>query len=233
MNEQPHRTQIVSFARRGGRLDARQQRAWDAEAGALVLEPPRAGASTTVDRSYVLDATTVFGREAPLVVEIGSGHGDAVIRAASRRPETDFLALEVWRPGVASTLVQIARTGLTNIRLMQVDAAEAVATMLPAGSVAELWLFFPDPWHKTRHRKRRLVTVSFAAQVERVLRPDGVWRLATDWEDYARQMRAVLAAAPGFEVSEGARFEGRAMTKFEKKGLRLERPIHDFTAVKR
>ncbi|MET1036778.1 MAG: tRNA (guanosine(46)-N7)-methyltransferase TrmB [Aeromicrobium sp.] len=230
-----HRSEPVSFTRRGGRLTPRQQSAWDELAATHVLDLPRGGSSTSVDPAHVLDQAALFGRSAPLVVEIGSGRGEALVHAAHDRPDLDFLGLEVYVPGVAQTLVRMRHLGVTNIRLAVVDAAEALTTMIPAGSVHELRLWFPDPWHKKRHHKRRLVAPAFAARVARVLEPGGAWRMATDWEEYAEHMHAVLAEAPDFDVSPGwaARFEGRPITRFEDKGMRVDRPIRDLVAIRR
>lgn len=232
MTDQPGHRNIVSFARRSGRLDPRRQRVWDELAGAYVVEPPRAIGSTSVDPAYAFDPLAAFGRAARLVVEIGSGRGDAVAEAAAQSPDTNFLALEVWRPGVATTLTHLRRFGLTNVRLMEVDAAVAMATMFTLASIEEVWLFFPDPWHKQRHHKRRLVTPGFAGDVARVLKPGGVWRLATDWAHYADQMRRVLDDSPHFDAGDAPRFDGRTTTRFERKGAGLGRAIHDLTAVR-
>lgn len=200
----------------------------------FVVEPTRMRGRVSVDPGYVLNPEEEFGRTGRLVLEIGSGQGEAIIHAATHNPETNFLALEVYRPGVAQTLQRIRTTGVTNIRLVQVDAAEALDTMIPAGSVDELWVFFPDPWHKARHNKRRLVTDSFVERAARVLRPGGVWRLATDWADYARQMREVIGASELFDLNaEAPRFAGRVRTSFERKGLEKDREITDLTAVRR
>ncbi len=168
-----YRTQPVSFVRRSGRLAPRQQRAWDAYRDRYVVDVPRDVARTSVDPDHVLDVAAIFGRDARLVVEIGSGQGEAVVAAAEREPGTDFLAVEVYAPGLAQTVLRASQRDLTNVRLVQANAAEVLATTLPAGSVDELWVFFPDPWHKSRHHKRRLVTPSFAALAERVLRAPG------------------------------------------------------------
>lgn len=230
----PYRTEPVSFTRRGGRLTERQQGAWDAVSGAYVLDVPRHGPNTSVDPSYVLDVDRAFGRSAPLVVEIGSGRGEALVHAAAAHPELDFLGLEVYVPGVAQTLVTMRHVGVRNVRLLIVNAAEALTTMLPAGSVHELRVWFPDPWHKVRHRKRRLVTPAFATLAARVLEPGGVWRLATDWEDYAKQIRSVIADSPDFDGGDWSpRFEERPRTRFEGKGLDVGRTIRDVTAVRR
>jgi tRNA (guanine-N7-)-methyltransferase len=231
----PYRTEPVSFTRRGGRLTERQSDAWDKISSTYVLEAPTHGPSTSIDPTYVLDRAAAFGREAPLVVEIGSGRGEAIVRSAQDHPELDFLGLEVYVPGVAQTLVTMRHEAVTNVRLMVVNAAEALATMLPAGSVRELRIWFPDPWHKKRHNKRRLITPAFAALAARVLEPGGSWRLATDWQDYADQMRDVLDESPDFEFSGdwASRFEGRPQTRFEGKGLRVDRAIRDLHAVRR
>ena len=182
-----HLAQPVSFVRRGSRLQGRRQQAWDEYAPTFAVDLPRDGGDTTVDPDYVFDAAAAFGRTAPLVVEIGSGLGEAVCHAAEQNPERNFLALEVYRPGLAQTLLRIGQRDLANVRVAQVNAPDALATMLPESSLSELWVFFPDPWHKTRHQKRRLVQESFVELAARVLRPGGIWRLATDWSDYAIQ----------------------------------------------
>ncbi|MEJ7633871.1 tRNA (guanosine(46)-N7)-methyltransferase TrmB [Aeromicrobium sp.] len=234
MEPRPYRTEPVSFTRRGGRLTERQQGAWDTMSTTYVLEVPRHGTNTSIDPSYVLDIPATYARTAPLVLEIGSGRGEALVHAAAAHPELDFLGLEVYVPGVAQTLVTMRHTGVTNVRLMIVNAAEALSTMLPPGSVRELRVWFPDPWHKTRHHKRRLVTPEFAALAARVLEPGGTWRLATDWEDYAEQIRSVVAASPDFDGGDWSpRFEGRPQTRFEGKGLDVGRTIRDVAAVRR
>lgn len=223
----------VSFAQRSGRLKDRQVRTWDALAPTFVVDPPRGASRASVDAGYVLDVAGLFGRDAPLVVEVGSGQGEALAHAAEAHPERNFLGLEVYRPGVVQTLQRIRSRGLTNVRLMEADAVDALTTMLPAGSVEELWVFFPDPWHKQRHHKRRLVSEDFVALAARVLRPGGTWRLATDWAEYADQMRAVIGPDPAFESDLFApRFEGRVLTSFERKGLAKHREIADLACVR-
>jgi tRNA (guanine-N7-)-methyltransferase len=212
MNNQPHspdqpdtpaagtyRSQPVSFVRRGSRLQGRRQQAWEDYAARFVVDVPRRQADTSVHPGFVFDAAAAFGRKAPLVVEIGSGLGEAVVNAAEQYPDRNFLAVEVYRPGLAQTLLRIGQRGLTNVRVVQANAPEVLSTMLPEDSVSEVWVFFPDPWHKTRHIKRRLVKDSFAPLVARVLEAGGLWRLATDWSDYAVQMRDVLDTAADFQ----------------------------------
>lgn len=230
----PFRTEPVSFARRGGRLNDRQQLAWDALADVHLLELPRLGTDTSIDPGHRFDQAAAFGRMAPLVVEIGGGRGEVIVQAAAENPDTDFLALEVYIPGVAQTLVAMQRENVRNIRIAILNAAEALDTMLEPASVDELWVFFPDPWRKLRHHKRRLVTESFAAQAARVLKPGGVWRLATDWQHYADQMSNVLRNSPDFDA-DGQwthRFDGRIVTRFETKGTDVGRSIRDLTAVR-
>ncbi|WP_229054995.1 tRNA (guanosine(46)-N7)-methyltransferase TrmB [Aeromicrobium sp. Leaf350] len=228
-----YRTEPVSFTRRGGRLNDRQQKSWDLLADTMVVDVPRSGPSTSVDPQYVLDTDALFGRSARLVVEIGSGRGEVLVHAATEAPDTDFLGLEVYKPGVAQTLIGVRHGGLTNVRLAIVNAAEALTTTLPEASVDELWVHFPDPWHKKRHQKRRLVTPAFAHLAARVLKPGGTWRLATDWAEYAEQMAEVVAGSPDFEGGRSERWDGRVLTRFEAKGIAAGREIHDLTAVRR
>ncbi|GAB3256235.1 tRNA (guanine(46)-N(7))-methyltransferase TrmB [Arthrobacter pigmenti] len=233
----------VSFVRRSARLSTGQQRAWDNYSGQFLIDIPRGQADTSVDPGFVLDPADVFGRVAPLVVEVGSGAGEAVIHAAEQHPEINYLAIEVYTPGLAQTLMQIGRRELENVRLIQANAPEVLTTALPPGSVDELWVFFPDPWHKNRHHKRRLVSPGFAGLAARVLKPGGRWRLATDWARYARVMRGVGDTCEYFtnihaddssttgKKGEGwaPRFDGRVMTGFEKKALGAGRTVHDLT----
>lgn len=227
----PFRTQPVSFIRRGGRLKDRQQRAWDDIAPRFVIDVPRWGSSTSVDPHIALDLTAAFGRTAPLVAEIGSGRGDALVAAAAVQPEVNFLGLEVYVPGVADTLLTIRRHEVTNVRMAIVNADEALRTFVPQHSVDELWTWFPDPWHKKRHAKRRLITVEFCSLVSRVLKPSGTWRVATDWADYADWIDDVLAESADLDGARTERFEGREETRFESKGLRAGRVIHEFAAM--
>ncbi|MFC8796803.1 tRNA (guanosine(46)-N7)-methyltransferase TrmB [Promicromonospora sp. NPDC057138] len=239
------RTKPVSFVRRSGRLTDGQKRMWAQRHADYLIDVPRAIARTSVDPEFVLDAAAVFGRTAPLVVEIGSGLGDAVVDAATSDAQRDYLAVEVYQPGLAHTIaraeragVAVGRKGLPNLRLVQANAAELLETTLPAGSVDELWVFFPDPWHKARHHKRRLVTGEFAALAARVLRPGGTLRLATDWAEYAEQMVEVLDANEDVANAHGPcgvapRFERRVLTGFERKALRAGREITDLTYVRR
>jgi tRNA (guanine-N7-)-methyltransferase len=226
----PWRSEPVSFSRRGGRLTERQQAAWDALAGTHIVDVPRLGLSTSVDPSFELDAAATFGRSAPVIIEIGSGRGESLVAAAKAQPDVNFLGLEVYVPGVAQTLVAMRHAEVENIRLAIVNAPEAFTTMLAPGSVREVRTWFPDPWHKARHHKRRLITVAFAELVARVLEPDTSWRIATDWDDYAQWIAEVLATSPSVEGGPVPRFDGRPETRFERKGVAAGRVIHDFEA---
>ena len=231
------RDRPVSFVRRNGRMTDGQERAWTDLAPRYVLQAPRYEAATSVRPGAAIDPRAVWGREAPLIVEIGSGQGHAIIHAASSRPDDDFLAVEVFTAGLARTMLNAERAAIDNLRLVEANAPEVLEHLLPAASVDELWVFFPDPWHKNKHNKRRLLTPEFATIAAQTVRDGGVLRLATDWEQYARQMREVLDAAPEFDRSFDGdwaeRFEGRVLTAFERKGARAGRAIRDLTYVRR
>lgn len=233
---QTFRDRPVSFVRRSGRMSEAQDRAWAELAAHYLVEVPRGAAATSVAAGEPVDPRTLFGRSAPLVVEIGSGQGHAIVHAAASRPGDDFLAIEVFKAGLARTMLDAHRAGVRNLRLVEANAPEVLEHLLPEASVSELWVFFPDPWHKKRHTKRRLVADRFAQVAADALCDGGVLRLATDWEDYALQMRAVLSASPLLRpvVDDGwaPRFEGRAMTAFERKGSRAGRAIRDLAYVR-
>jgi tRNA (guanine-N7-)-methyltransferase len=232
----PFRREPVSFVQRDSRLTPSSQAAWDRHHGSLVLDVPRGVARTSVADAYRLDPVDIFGRRAPLVLEIGSGSGDTVVRAAAEHPGWDFLAVEVYRPGVAQTLSRLGAAGATNVRLVQADAVDVLRTALPGVQLQEVWTFFPDPWPKARHHKRRLVTAATAALVAGRLAPGGLWRLATDWPDYAEQMLEAGAACPLLSNPYGGfapRYEGRPVTRFERKGVAVGRPIADLTFERR
>ncbi|HEX3297778.1 MAG TPA: tRNA (guanine(46)-N(7))-methyltransferase TrmB [Nocardioides sp.] len=212
--------EVLSYSRRGNRFTPHQQEAWDAHHEAWVI-PDEA-----VDEPGFRLADR-FGREAPLIVEIGSGVGEATGVLAAARASYDVLALEVWRPGVASSLAEVAAAGAGNVRFCSVDAVWMLETHVAPGGLAELWTFFPDPWPKTRHHKRRLVNARFAALVVSRLARGARWRLATDWLDYAEQMTAVLDAEPALTGGVVPRWAERPVTKFERKGIQAGRAITD------
>ncbi|WP_431802438.1 tRNA (guanosine(46)-N7)-methyltransferase TrmB [Microbacterium sp. bgisy203] len=226
-----YRDKPVSFVRRSGRMSDAQERAWSELAPFYVVDVERGAAATSIHPDSTADPVVLFGREAPLVVEIGSGQGHAIVHAASTTPDTDFLAVEVFRAGLARTMLDADRAGARNLRLVEANAPEVLEHLLPEGSVDELWVFFPDPWHKAKHTKRRLIAPAFPPLAARVLRDGGVLRLATDWEEYALQMREVMADAadfaPAFEGDWAPRFDRRTMTAFERKGIAKGRDIRD------
>lgn len=238
-----------SFTRRSRELPPNLARTWDAHAGRYVIEPRRGIGYTTVAEDFRLDPVELFGRRAPLTLEIGSGTGEQIVAAAAAHPDRDYLALEVWVPGIAKLVSKAVEAGVDNIRVLEADAAQALPFLLVDASLDDVWTFFPDPWRKARHRKRRLVSDAFALQVARVLRDGGVWRLATDWDDYAWQMRDVIEACPLFEnpyrgqrpdpedpePERGGfapRYEGRVVTHFETRGIDAGRRAHDVVGVR-
>lgn len=219
----------------------------------FLLDVPMVGEGTTVEPHFRLDLEAAFARPAPLVVEIGSGSGDCVVHAAGEHPEWNFLAIEVWLPGVAQTIARCVHEGVDNVRLICADAAQALPTMLGPAGVREVWTFFPDPWPKLKHHKRRLVQPAFADKIADLLEPQGNWRLATDWADYAWQLRDVVEGCAGLsnpyagrladpgdpEVDPrgdlggfAPRFAGRVQTRFERKGLAVGRIVRDIVGTK-
>ncbi|MGC5616505.1 tRNA (guanosine(46)-N7)-methyltransferase TrmB [Georgenia sp. Z1491] len=227
---------VRSFTRRGTRLKPRLAKVWE-ERGDVVLDVPMMTETGVADHAR-LDLDGAFGNGLTtggrLVVEIGCGAGEQIVHAALAEPGTRFLGLEVWQPGLARTLARVLDEGATNVRLLGVDAEQALPILLPAGSVDELWTFFPDPWRKSKHHKRRIVSPEFAAVVAGLLAPGGTWRLATDWANYAQQMITVLDAAPAFELTvEAGRWPGRTLTRFERRGVEDGREVTDLTAVRR
>lgn len=223
------RAQVLSYARRGSRLSDAQAAAWLRHRDEWWIPDEAADAPG-------FDVAAWFGRPAPLVVEIGSGIGEATAALATARPELNVLAFEVWRPGVAETFLRLERAGATNVRLMSVDAVWSVQHLLAPDSISELWTFFPDPWPKHRHHRRRLVSPGFARVAAARLAPGGLWRLATDWQEYADRMTTVLTAEPRLEnLYDGPapRWDERPRTRFERRGARAGRTITDLTFRRR
>lgn len=216
--------------RRSARMNDSQRRAWDDHADRLVVDVPARELSTSVHPDARVDWAAAFGRAAPLAVEIGSGRGEALVALAERHPQLNVVAFEVFAPAVASTLSRIVRHGVDNVRVVMVNGVEGMQHLVAPGALAELWTFFPDPWHKPRHHKRRLVSPEFGALVASRLTPDGVWRLATDWADYADAMREVLDATAGLTSCHDGwapRFADRPVTKYEARGLEAGREVRD------
>jgi tRNA (guanine-N7-)-methyltransferase len=225
--------EVTSFVRRSTRMRPVHLRAWERLRHAYVLEVPQRATSTSIAPGHPLDITAAFGRTAPLVVEIGPGTGESLVAMAAARPDVDVLAFEVYLPGVARTVSRLHETEVTNVRVLQSDAVDGLRHLLGPGAVQEVWTFFPDPWPKVRHHKRRLVDRAFADLVASRLRTGGGWRLATDWEGYAAQMRAVLDTHPDL-VNAGTASDGwaerhrdRPLTRFEQRGLEAGRTVRD------
>ena len=214
------RRPIRSFVLRAGRMGPGQARAL-AELGPRLLLPYRA---------EVLDLDALFGRSGPKILEIGFGMGETTARIAAENPQIDYLGIEVHTPGVGALLKRIGELNLGNVRIVQHDALAVMQHMLKQASLDGAHIFFPDPWPKKRHHKRRLIQPAFVELLTSRLKPGGYVHLATDWEDYACQMLAVLSAARGLEnTAEGyaPRPPYRPLTKFEQRGLRLGHGVWD------
>ena len=214
---------VRSYVLREGRITPGQQRAF-AELW------PRYG--VTFDGAEPLDLTALFGNRHPVVLEIGFGNGDSLAATAARHPKTNYLGIEVHRPGVGRLLQTLAEQGLDNVRVLRHDAIEVLERGLPPASLAVAQLFFPDPWPKKKHHKRRIVQPELLDPLHRVLQPGGIFHAATDWHDYATHMLAVLEADPRFENVAGKghfapRPESRPETKFERRGRRLGHGVWD------
>ena len=182
-----------------------------------------------------LDFDAAFGRRAPRVLEIGFGMGDATATIAQALPDTDFIGVEVHTPGVGALLKRIGELALTNLRLIQHDAVEVLAHMIPPDSLAGVHVFFPDPWHKKKHNKRRLIQPGLVAQLVSHLAPGGSLHCATDWQPYAEQMLAVLSAEPLLRNTTSGyapRPDHRPLTKFENRGLKLGHGVWDLVFVR-
>jgi tRNA (guanine-N7-)-methyltransferase len=222
----PTERRIRSFVTRAGRLSTGQARALDELGPRFLVEYNKAP----------LDFAQAFGRSAPVVLEIGFGMGDTTAHIAKTMPDTNFLGVEVHTPGVGGLLKLIGEQQLTNLRIIQHDAVEVLRDMIPSGSLAGVHIFFPDPWHKARHNKRRLIQGPFVQTLVDRLRPGGYIHLATDWEDYAVQMLEVLSAEPGLQnTAEGyaEKPSYRPLTKFVNRGLTLGHGVWDLVFTKR
>lgn len=225
-DQKPLRRAIRSYVLRAGRMGSGQQRAL-AELGPRFVLPYQ---------DTPLDAAAVFGRKAPLVVEIGFGMGQATAQIAALQADTDFLGVEVHPPGVGALLQRIEADRLTNLRLVQHDAVAVLEHMIAPATLAGVHVFFPDPWHKKKHHKRRLIQRAFTALMASRLAPGGRLHCATDWQPYAEQMLAVLSAEPTLaNTSEGyaPRPAYRPLTKFEQRGLQLGHGVWDLVFTRK
>ena len=219
MPRPPH-THIRSFVLRQGRVSNAQQRCY-----ATLM--PQYGIPCS---AQPLDLTQAFGRTAPRILEIGFGMGETSAAIAQAHPENDYLSIEVHTPGVGSLLKQIGEMNLANIRIIQHDAVEVLRDMLPDNALDGVHIFFPDPWHKTRHNKRRLIQAPFVALLVQKLKLGGYIHVATDWQDYAVQVLAVLNAEPLLQNTAkdyAPRPAYRPLTKFEQRGLKLGHGVWD------
>jgi tRNA (guanine-N7-)-methyltransferase len=211
---------IRSYVLRQGRTTPSQQRALDDLF-------PRFG---VLFADSFLDTGKIFERTAPVVLEIGSGMGESTAQIALERPDTDYIAIEVHGPGVGSLLKKIVELGLTNLRVIRHDAVEVLERMIPDASLAGIHLFFPDPWPKKRHHKRRLVQPPFAALAARKLAPGGYFHAATDWPDYAAQIDEVFSSSSSFKKEKP---KNRPITKFERRGVGLGHAVRDLLFLRR
>jgi len=219
-------THIRSYVLRQGRVSNAQQRAREE-----LL--PRYGIAYA---PAALDLSAIFGRSAPKILEIGFGMGETTAAIAAAHPDCDYLGIEVHTPGVGALLKMAGELGLANLRVIQHDAVEVVRDMIAPGSLDGIHLFFPDPWPKKRHHKRRLVQPPFVALLASRLKPGGYLHCATDWGDYAEQMLSVLCAEPSLANTAGAfapRPDHRPETKFESRGLRLGHGVWDLVFRRR
>jgi tRNA (guanine-N7-)-methyltransferase len=219
-NDHPAR-KIRSFVRREGRLTTGQQRA-------LQDLWPRFGLET----STTMDLDTVFARQAQRILEIGFGNGEALLAMAANQPETDFIGIEVHRPGVGRLLRGLEQHALTNVRIFREDAVAVLENCLPDDCLERLLLFFPDPWHKKRHHKRRIVQPAFIELLAGKIKRGGILHMATDWENYAQHMLEVTDRSAAFRNCAGTgnyspRPDYRPTTKFEQRGQRLGHGVWD------
>ncbi|MDY4314531.1 tRNA (guanosine(46)-N7)-methyltransferase TrmB [Pectobacterium actinidiae] len=220
-NGRPMR-RIRSFVRRQGRLTNGQQLALDNYWPVMGVEY----------QTEQVDFNALFGRDAPVVLEIGFGMGASLVTMAAQHPEQNFLGIEVHLPGVGACLASAQEAGISNLRVMCHDAVDVLMNMIPDGSLSMVQLFFPDPWHKARHNKRRIVQVPFVQLVQSKLKVGGVFHMATDWEPYAQHMLEVMTSVTEYRnLSDNNEYverpEFRPLTKFEARGQRLGHGVWD------
>ena len=226
--DKPHRT-IRSFVLRQGRLTRGQQRAFELSWAEFGLEY----------REQPLDLGEVFGNANPVFLEIGFGNGESLADMARRHPERNYIGIEVHAPGVGHLLMKLGEYACRNVRVCRHDAVEVLQQMIPDGALAGVFLFFPDPWHKKRHHKRRIVQTGFLELLARKIRPGGFFHAATDWDNYAGHMLATLQGMPQLFHNTSAsgvfvpRPEDRPLTKFEQRGQRLGHGVWDLIFTRR
>lgn len=213
---------VRSFVRRQGRLTKRQEEALESEWAEMGID--------FVNDPF--DFAKLFNNSNPVTLEIGFGMGTSLVTMAAQNPDQNFLGIEVHAPGVGACLASAKEENITNLRVMCHDAIEVLDFMIPNGSLAMVQLFFPDPWHKAKHNKRRIVQVPFAEKIRSKLIDGGVFHMATDWEPYAEHMLEVMTSVAGYEnVSTSGDYvprpESRPETKFEKRGQRLGHGVWD------
>ena len=223
----------VSFVRRELAMSPNRQRLWEEHQGTTVLPVARSFADTSVAPESHLDVASVWGQDGPLIVDIGVGHGESTFAGAQAHPEANFLAVEVYRPGLAKLLDRVVTEGVTNVRMVEANAPEVLDHMLPAASANEIWVFFSDPWQKNRYHKRRLIQPKFLDRVARVLTDGGLLRLATDWSHYAAHMRDVAEAHAEFENLYPGRLAGNEspLTAARVQGTDDDNPLPDAEAL--
>lgn len=226
-NVAPIRRRIKSFVLRTGRMTDGQRRAYEINLAELGLQ--RSDGMQNFENT--------FGRVAPVVLEIGFGMGDSLAEMAANAPENDFIGVEVHTPGVGRLMYLVQDAGLKNVRTYEDDAVEVLAQCIPDNSLSRVQVYFPDPWHKARHHKRRLIQPQFVQALRSKLSVGGVLHLATDWENYAEHMMDVMSEAEGYSNMAGDRAysprpDYRPITKFEKRGERLGHGVWDLLFTK-
>lgn len=227
-NQKKHHRPVRSFVLRTGRLTVAQQKAlcnyWD---------------KYGIDFSdKLLDFNTIFGRHAPITLEIGFGNGESLLQQAIEHPERDFLGIEVHTPGVGHIIHGAQQAGINNLRVIRHDAVEVLDKQIPENSLDRVQLFFPDPWHKKRHHKRRILQDDFVENIRKHLKAGGHFHMATDWENYAEHMLETMGQHSGFfNIAGDARFisakDQRPETKFERRGLKLGHGVWDMIYEKK
>lgn len=220
---------IRNFVRRGGRITKGQKSALDRFWARYGIEISVGGS---------LNLKQVFGRESPVWLEIGFGDGEALVSMARRHPEIDFLGIEVHRPGIGHLLARLVEAELSNIRIINDDAVQILKYSIAASSLDRILLFFPDPWPKRRHHKRRIVQAEFLSLLHAALKVGGVFHMSTDWKEYALQSLKVMTSSDGFVNIAGDQYfierpDYRPQTKFERRGIRLGHGVWDLKFQRR